>query len=265
MVNEAKKEYPGEGELIVGTVKNVQNFGAFVSLDEYSGKEGFIHIAEIATGWVKRIRNHIKEKQKVVCKVLNVDTKKGHIDLSLKRVNEHQKRDKIQEWKNSQKAEKLFEMVAEKHGITIDQAYKTFGNNLAKKYGSLYTAFEEAAFDIANLKKEGFKGDWLESFEEVAKQNITVPFVDIKGYIDVQLFVPDGIKYIKEALIEGEKSEYEDVEIMVKYVAAPHYMITVKAPDYKIAEDELKKAVNRIEENIKKHDGVFEFHRKLEE
>jgi len=51
----SKKEYPEEGEFVVGTVKNVQNFGAFVSLDEYTGKEGFIHIAEIATGWVKRI------------------------------------------------------------------------------------------------------------------------------------------------------------------------------------------------------------------
>ena len=102
-----KKEYPEEGELIVGTVVKVQNFGAFVALDEYPRKEGFIHIAEIATGWVKRIRNHIKEKQKVVCKVMHIDRAKDHVDLSLKRVNEHQKRDKIQLWKNSQKAEKL--------------------------------------------------------------------------------------------------------------------------------------------------------------
>ena len=265
MVDKIKKEYPAEGELIVGTVKNVQNFGAFILLDEYPGKEGFIHIAEIATGWVKRIRNHIKEKQKVVCKVLNVDTKKDHIDLSLKRVNEHQKRDKIQEWKNSQKSEKLLEMVAKKLGITLDKAYADFGDNLAEKYGTLYAAFEEAAYDPGILKKDGFKGPWLNSFEEIAKQNITIPFVDIKGYIDVQLFIPDGINHIKKALTEGEKSEYEDVEIKVKYVGAPHYMITVKAPDYKIAEEELKKAAKRIEENIKKHDGVFEFHRKLEE
>ncbi len=68
-----KKDYPKVGDLVVGTVIKVQNFGAFVTLDEYPGKEGFIHIAEIATGWVKRIRNHIREKQKVVCKVMYVD------------------------------------------------------------------------------------------------------------------------------------------------------------------------------------------------
>ncbi|HEY0090710.1 MAG TPA: S1 RNA-binding domain-containing protein, partial [Candidatus Lokiarchaeia archaeon] len=142
-----KKEYPDEGELVVGTVVKVQNFGAFITLDEYPGKEGFIHIAEIATGWVKRIRNYIKEKQKVVCKVLQVDKTKNHIDLSLKRVNEHQKRDKIQEWKNSQKAEKLLEMVAKQIGKNNEQCYKEFGNDLIKKYGSLYAAFEETAYD----------------------------------------------------------------------------------------------------------------------
>ncbi len=265
MENKTKKDYPEEGELIVGTVKNVQNFGAFILLDEYPGREGFIHIAEIATGWVKRIRNHIKEKQKVVCKVLNVDTQKDHIDLSLKRVNEHQKRDKIQEWKNSQKAEKLLEMVAKKLDITLDQAYSQFGNKLKDRYGTLYTAFEEAAFDIETLKKDGFKGPWLDAFKEIANQNITIPFVDIKGYVDVQSFLPDGLKHIKEALSDGEQTKFEDVEITIKYIGAPHYSINVKAPDYKIAENELKKAVEKIQANIEKHDGICKFHRKLED
>jgi len=265
MADKIKQEYPNEGELVVGTVKSVQNFGAFVILEEYKGKEGFIHIAEIATGWVKRIKNHIKERQKVVCKVLSVDAQKNHIDLSLKRVNEHQKRDKIQEWKNSHKAEKFLEMTAEKIGKTVSQAYKDFANDLIKKYGTLYAAFEEAAFDIDTIKKDGFKGDWLVAFEETAKQNIAIPFVDIKGYITVQSFLPDGIKHIQESLLTGEKSEYDDVEIKIKYIGAPKYVINVKAPDYKIAEEELKKAAERIETNIKKQNGIFEFHRKLEE
>ena len=260
-----KKEYPEEGELVVGTVVKVQNFGAFVTLDEYPGREGFIHIAEIATGWVKRIRNHIKEKQKVVCKFLNVETAKDHVDLSLKRVNEHQKRDKIQEWKNVQKSKKLLEMVAESIGNSVEDCRKEFANDLIKKYGTLYAAFEEAAYDVETLKKDGFKGDWIKSFEEVAKTSITIPFVDIKGYVEVTSWLPDGINHIKEALSEAEKSEFEDVEIKIKYIGAPHYLITVKAPDYKIAEDELKKAVDKISQKIKSFDGECIFHRKIEE
>lgn len=259
-----KKDYPEEGEFVVGTVKNVQNFGAFISLDEYPGKEGFIHIAEIATGWVKRIRNHIKEKQKVVCKVMSVEAAKGHVDLSLKRVNEHQKRDKIQEWKNSQKANKLMERLVGQLGYSVEKCYKEFGDDLIKKYGSLYAAFEECAYDAETLQKDGFKGEWLKVFDMIAKENITIPFVNIKGYLDVKSWLSDGIDHIRQVLLEAEKSEFEDVDIRIKYVGAPHYMITVRAPDYKIAEDELKKAVEKIKQSIKQHNGECEFHRKLE-
>ena len=105
-------DYPDAGDLVVGTVKEVKNFGAFASLDEFPGKEGFIHIAEVASGWVKYIRDHVREGQKVVCKVMQVNTQKGHVDLSLKQVNEHQRREKIQEWKNEQRADKLLQIVA---------------------------------------------------------------------------------------------------------------------------------------------------------
>ncbi len=260
-----KKEYPEEGELVVGTVLTVQNFGAFVSLDEYPNREGFIHISEIASGWVKRIRNHVREKQKVVCRVQHVDTAKNHIDLSLKRVNEHQKREKIQEWKNTQKANKLFEMLATNLGTTVEQCYKEFGENLVKKFGSLYAAFEEAAYDASVLKNEGFTGEWTKTFEKIAKDNISIPFVEIKGMIYMSSFKPDAITHIKDALSLAEKSEFEDVTIQVKYVGAPRYLISVRAPDYKIAEDQMKKAVERATAYIKRFKGECEFKRELED
>ncbi len=260
-----EKEFPEEGELVVGTVIKVQNFGAFVSLDEYPNKEGFIHISEIATGWVKRIRNHIREKQKVVCKVLRIEEAKNHIDLSLKRVNEHQRRDKIQEWKNAQKSKKLMEMVAERLGISAEKCNKDFGNELLKQYGTLYGAFEECAYDCETLKNDGFQGDWLKEFETVAKDNISISFVTIKGMILINSWLPDGVKHIVKALSSAEESEYDDVEIIVKYIGAPRYLISVKAPDYKIAEDELKKAVDRAKEYITNHDGSCDFKREIEE
>ena len=260
-----QNEYPEEGELVVGTIAKVQNFGAFVSLDEYPNKEGFIHISEIATGWVKRIRNHVREKQKVVSKVLRVEASKNHIDLSLKRVNEHQRRDKIQEWKNNQKSSKIFEMVAERLGRPVDECQKEFGNNLIKKYGSLFNAFEECAYDCDTLKNDGFTGDWLETFDAVSKENITIPFVHIKGLLTVITWAPDGINHIRTALQQAEESEYEDVEIAVKYIGAPRYLLTIKAPDYKIAEEQMKKTVTRITEYLEQHDGQISFSREIEE
>lgn len=260
-----KKEYPEEGELVVGTIIKVQGFGAFVSLDEYPNKEGFIHISEIATGWVKRIRNFVRERQKVVCKVVHVDTVKKHIDLSLKKVNDHQRREKIQDWKNAQKATKLFDMVAQGLNKSIEQCYKEFGESLIKKYGTMYAAFEECAYDTNTLKNDGFSGDWLKKFEEVSKGNITVPFVEIKGILQLTSYLPDGIIHIKEALSLAEKSEFDDVNIDIKYISAPRYLIKVKAPDYKIAESQMKKAVERVEAHLTKMKGECEFTREVEE
>ena len=117
--------------MVVCSVQNVKNFGAFVTLDEYDDKEGFIHIRDVATGWVKYVRDYIREGQKVVCKVLGVDAKKGQIDLSLKSVNAHQKREKIKFWKTDKKAEKLMEIIAERMSITEDEAYNMFGYDLS--------------------------------------------------------------------------------------------------------------------------------------
>ncbi len=50
------QEWPDEGELIVGTVYKVLNYGAFAKLEEYQGKEAFIHISEVSSGWVKNIQ-----------------------------------------------------------------------------------------------------------------------------------------------------------------------------------------------------------------
>ena len=115
------KDIPDKGELVVCTVLKAKGFGAFVKLEEYPNKEGFIHIKEVASGWVKNIRDHVKEGQRIVCKVMEIDLSKGYVDLSLKRINEHQKREKIQQWKNEQKAEKLLQMIGEKIGKSVKE------------------------------------------------------------------------------------------------------------------------------------------------
>lgn len=256
------RNIPERGELVVCTVVKAKGFGAFVKLEEYPDTEGFIHIKEVAPGWVKNIRNYVKEGQKIVCKVMEVDSSKGYIDLSLKRVNEHQRREKIQQWKNEKKAWKLFHMVAERMGRNPDECMEEFGREIIKKYGSLYEAFEEVAYDNETLQKEGFSGDWVDAFVEVAKENIIIPFVTITGY--VEMFSPDreGVKYIREALKKIEKEE-DEVSVSVKYVSAPIYRVDVTAPDYKTAEKELKECAEKGVEYIKKHGGTGTFKRKI--
>ena len=249
-----RKDLPETGDLVVVTIKDVKNFGANVKLDEYEGKEGFIHIAEVATGWVKHIRDHLREGQRTVCKVLNVDQERGYIDLSLKRVNDHQKREKISQWKNQQKSSKLLELAAEQLNKTVDECEEEFGTFLRTKYGTLYEAFEEAAADEDWLPDK--KGKWKQVIIQIAKENVVPPYVQIGGYIESYSLAPDGIDKIKESLLSGIS---EGVEI--QYAGAPRYRISVRDKDYKSAEETLKKSIQAITESSKQNNVVSEFTR----
>lgn len=251
--------YPEEGDLVVCTVKSVRNFGAFVELEEYPGKEGFIHVAEIASGWVKRMSDYVREGQRIVCKVMKVEEAKGHIDLSLKKVNSHQKREKIQEWKNEQKAVKLVEIVAERLEMTVDEFRKKHSPKLIEEYGGHYIAFEEAAAEGQLPKK--FKGKWAEVFVEVALENVTVSLARVDGIIEMTCPGSDGIEKIKKALIAAEAMTDGEARVMVQYLGAPKYRITAQEEEFKAAEDLIRKAAEKAISEIEKVGGTGKFER----
>lgn len=68
------------GTIVDGVVVNITKFGAFI---EVEGKTGLVHISEVADNYVKDIREHLKEQDKVKVKVLTVDDD-GKISLSIK-------------------------------------------------------------------------------------------------------------------------------------------------------------------------------------
>jgi translation initiation factor 2 subunit 1 len=213
-----KRSFPEVGELVIATVDSVKDYGAFVKLDEYPDKIGFVHITEISSGWVKYIRDYVREGQKIVCQVMNVTPSKGHVDLSLKRVNDHQKRTKVQEYKNEQKAEKLVEIVAERLNMTKEKFLEAYEEELSKKYGSLYGAFEEASMNENALTEDGFSGEWVSEFVKVARENITPTFVKIIAYLNVNVRSKDGIDLIKKALAMLNNP---DEGITVHYIGSP--------------------------------------------
>ncbi|MDP4144506.1 MAG: S1 domain-containing RNA-binding protein [Bacillota bacterium] len=71
------------GSILDGTVVNITKFGAFIDVE---GKTGLVHISEVADSFVKDIREHLSENDKVKVKVLAVD-ENGKISLSIKQAN----------------------------------------------------------------------------------------------------------------------------------------------------------------------------------
>ena len=71
-----------EDSVIEGTVTRIAEFGAFVEIKP--GVEGMIHISELADKRVATVEDVVKVGQQVQVKVLNCDTEKHRIALSIK-------------------------------------------------------------------------------------------------------------------------------------------------------------------------------------
>ncbi|ELZ86599.1 translation initiation factor IF-2 subunit alpha [Haloferax elongans ATCC BAA-1513] len=254
--------WPDSGELVVGKVDEITDFGVFVDLEEYEDKRGLAHISEVASGWIKNVRDHVREGQTVVAKVLDVNEGSQQIDLTIKDVNEHQRKEKIQEWKNEQKADKWM-AIAFGEDVS-DEEYGTVANALLAEFESLYDGFEQAAIHgIEVLEDVELDDDDLESVVDTARQNVSVPFVNVTGYVDLRSPSGTGVDDVKEALkaAEGDGDVGDEIELSVTYVGAPEYRIKVKAPDYKTAESELEASVARAREAIEAVGGTAEYHR----
>lgn len=105
-------------KIVTGCVTGVENYGIFVSLDEYYS--GLIHISEISTKFVKDINDYVNIGETIRVKIVDKDEDTCHLKLSIKdidyRVNS-KRRNKIVE------TEKGFETLSIKLEDWIEDKY----------------------------------------------------------------------------------------------------------------------------------------------
>lgn len=75
-------QVPEEGQVYLGTVKNIMDFGAFVEI--LPGKDGLLHISEISWERLPSMEGVFVEGDKLEVKLLEVDKKTGKLRLSRK-------------------------------------------------------------------------------------------------------------------------------------------------------------------------------------
>jgi len=253
-----KQGFPEEGDLVLCTVTSVQFHSVFVDIDEY-GKGGMIHISEVSPGRIRNIRDFVKEGKKIVCKVLRINIEKGYIDLSLRRVNESEKRRKIGEIKREQNAEKIVEIAAGKIGVKTEQLYREISEKIAGNYLSMHGFFESASKDENALESLGIDKKHLKIIDEVVKQRIKPSEVEIKGKLRITSFAPNGIEIIRESLKKAE--EAGKGKIRISYLGSGLYRFMIKAPDYKEAEKLMKNATESAINVVTGKEGAAEFTR----
>ncbi len=250
-----KEGFPEDDELVLCTVTAIHYHSVFVKLDEYN-KSGMIHISEISPGRIRNIRDFVVEGKKILCKILKIDPVKGHIDLSLRRVNESQKRIKNSEIKQEQLAENILKFLAQKLKLKPEVLFKTVYTAFIPKYfTTLYEGFEEII--IGNFNPESVLDKSLaKELTSLLLQRIKPPKVSIKGTASLFTYAPEGVKLIKDLFKKGSSAKGN---ISIAYVGAGAYRIEVTAPDYKEAEAVLGKWLKIVNAYADKNQINFNF------
>ncbi len=244
--------YPDVGDLVVASVTKVVDYGAYVSLDEYDQVEGLVHVSQISTSYVKKIREHVREGQKLVLKVLRVNPQRAQVDLSLRQVTGREKTDKMLEWKKVKKAESIVKGAAEQLKADEEMASK-IRSVIFEHFDNPFEAFEEAIEDGEEVfTKLGVDSDWARVLTEVARSKIKLERARVRATVELTCAKPDGIEAIKGALKTAKKvRKGRGTSIKIYALGAPKYRIEVSTKSYAEAENTLNAAVEEALDAIK--------------
>ena len=72
----------------MGKIARIVDFGAFVTI--IPGKDGLVHISQIAEQRVENVTDFLKEGEDVLVKVTDLDAR-GRIKLSIKEITDEEK------------------------------------------------------------------------------------------------------------------------------------------------------------------------------
>ncbi len=241
------KDRPDEGDLVVIDLAEVNENSAYAELEQYNGLRGLIHISEASRSWIQDMTKNFSEGEKTVAQVIETGDRLG---LSLKRVNDKQKKDTMSEWKKEMKSEKFVEALSDK--LDVEDIYEEVVFPLQKELGSSFRGFEISIAEEDRLK-EIFDDEVVEAIQEVARENIDLKQEKFEGEIKLEFYDGEGLKRIKKALSEPG----EGVEI--KYLSAPKYSIEAWGRTQELAKKRMDSAVQGIREKAEELGGSFEF------
>tara|TARA_B100000470_G_C19735710_1_gene366692 strand:- start:209 stop:1009 length:801 start_codon:yes stop_codon:yes gene_type:complete len=252
------QELPEIGEIVIATITKISDHGAYVTLDEYNKIQGFLHVSEIAPGWVRKVNKYVRQGEKKVLLVKKVESGRKEIDLSLKQISKDQRKKKLLDVKRFEKEQGILKNIQEKSELTTKQI-EELEDKFLSKYDSVYDAMLNIAIkgnaEIDDLK---LQKKVLVIIEDICSK-MKLPSVELRGILEISNNGSNGVELIQKTLTEAENSK--DAKIDITYLGAPRYRLSLLSQDFKTAEKSLKPILEKIEKNVKKQNGLYNFTR----
>lgn len=244
-----RKGLPVEDEIVLCKVNKIYPNSVFADLLEYDRLSGIIYISEVAPGRIRNLRDYVSDGRQIVCKVLRVDQQKGHIDLSLRRVNSTQRQEKLDEIKQELKAESLVKNIAAKLKRQLPDLYKEITSAVFKEYSHLYLCFKDIVAEAVDLEKLGLEQKLAQELKTAVLEKFKPKKITLKGEISLQTYSSQGVEKIKSTLLQIEKIS---PTISITYLGGGRYKLVIEDFDYKPAEKTFKQVQDVVEKFIDK-------------
>jgi len=253
------QELPEIGEIVIATITKISDHGAYVTLDEYDKIQGFLHVSEIAPGWVRKVTRYVKEGEKKVLLVKKIGKNRTEIDLSLKQISRDQRKKKLLDVKRFEKEQGILKNIQDKSKLSTKEIDE-FEEKLLSKYDSVYDAVVEIASTNINVIDDLKISEKIKKVIQDVCKKIKLPTVEVRGMLELTSNKSNGVEIIRNALLDSMKEKNND-KIEISYIGAPKYRVSIVAQDFKTAEKTLKPLVENIEKKILKSGGTFKFSR----
>lgn len=245
---------------MVCTVREITSHGIYVNLDQYDGTNGFLHVSEISTGWVRNIDRVAKVSQKLILKVIRVNRARREIDLSLRQVTNEERRAKVIEWKREERALAIIDAAKKRLGVDDVKEWE-LRQKLEEEFGTLYDALEAASRRGPEaLAAAGVSEKEAKAVAEIAEEKIVTPKYEVGALVEVSSKSPEGIEQVKKTLLAAASTS--SAEVHITYAGAPRYRVRITADDYKQAEKAMDTVLEKIKDGVGKHDA-FSFKREI--
>lgn len=122
------------GSILEGKVTGITKFGAFVELP--GGKTGMVHISEVASTYVKEIKDFISENQTVKVKVISI-AEDGKVALSIKKAVPVQPRQPQQRYQAPRSQPSQYDFARKNDNMSFEDMMNKFKQSSDEKMSDL--------------------------------------------------------------------------------------------------------------------------------
>jgi len=175
----------------------------------------------------------------------------GYIDLSKRRVSAEEIIKAEDRFNKSKAVHSIIRHVSELCRIKMIDLYESFGWDLYRKYGHAYDAFKLCVSEGDKVLLPYKLSDQVkDALVKQIKRRMTPQAVKIRADIEVNCFSYDGIDAIKAGLQAGEQQSVEGIDVKIKLVAPPLYVIMTSCLDKERGIEVLNSAIQAITKTV---------------